>query len=108
LIWFQLKLLDETGLKPSFDYCGNCRKPLSTDWQDAYFSSDKSSLICGDCEKTFPDRLTIGTEAIFCLAAPSAIRQASQETLCQTEKLLLHHIRQTIGKQPRMAKHILP
>lgn len=106
-IWFELKLLDQAGLGPIFERCGNCGKEFDQNWPGAYFSSDKSCLLCRDCQMSFPDRLAVSTEAVFCLAQTTNIRRAGPDTLKNAQKLLLYHLRQCLGKKLKMGKYTL-
>ena len=49
LIVFQITLLSDSGIIPTFNACVNCRAPYASHWPAAYFSSPANGLICPDC-----------------------------------------------------------
>ena len=109
LILFQLGLLKEIGLQPILNACVNCktRYEIRDASDEYYFSSSANGLICRDCETSFPDRTKLSQNAAACLTSLKKIREASEETLRQIEKILVHHFTELLGRPPKMAKHIL-
>lgn len=107
LILFQLALLKEVGLRPILNYCVNCRNIFSPDWRQAYFSSTANGLICRDCESSFPDKMSLSKDAAVCLSSLKQIAKVNEKTLDEIERLLIYHFTETLGRQPKMAKHVL-
>jgi len=107
LILFQLTLLKEVGLMPVLNYCINCKNAFSSAWQGGYFSSSANGLVCRDCEAAFPDRIAVTTSAAKCLADLKLLANAKEKTLNEIEKLLISHFTYTLGRPPKLAKHIL-
>jgi DNA repair protein RecO (recombination protein O) len=109
LILFQLTLLKEVGLQPILNYCPNCKtryeRPATSD--KFYFSSEANGLICRDCEANFPDKIPVTKAAGMVLYNLKTLTQASDRTLKEIEKVLTGHFTNTLGKQPKMAKHVL-
>jgi len=107
LILFQLSLLREIGLGPVLDRCVNCGKTFSTNWSDIYFSSSANGLICRDCEGSFPEKLRLSRASGQCLTKIGNIGQAKTRQLRQIEELLVHHFREKLGRNLRMARYVL-
>ena len=108
LILFQLALLKEVGLMPVLNYCVNCKNAFSNAWRGVYFSSSANGFVCRDCEAAFPaDKIKVAAAAANCLADLKLLADAKEQTLEQIEKLLIIHFTETLGRQPKLAKHIL-
>jgi len=120
LILFQLALLKEVGLMPVLNYCVNCKAAFSDAWRGGYFSSAANGIVCRDCEAAFPDRIEVTSSAAKCLLVLSKLvlgaveggdlkllSEADERILNQIEKLLISHFTQTLGRPPKLAKHIL-
>jgi len=107
LILFQLALLKEVGLQPILNACVNCKNDFHADWPEVYFSSSANGLICRDCEGNFPDKLRLTRTAVNCLNNLKMIASASEKTLKEVEKILIHHFTELLHKPPKMAKYIL-
>jgi len=109
LILFQLALLKEVGLMPILNYCVNCKTQygIRDTRHEFYFSSAANGLICRDCEAAFPDKIKVTASAAKCLADLKLLADANERTLNQIEKLLINHFTQTLGRQPKLAKHVL-
>ena len=107
LILFQLSLLHEVGLRPNFKSCANCRRAFSAAWRESYFSSRANGLVCQDCEMSFHDRRPLSPRAVNGLANLRQLAQAPEAMLDEIEAVLIHHLTETLGRPPRMAKHIL-
>jgi len=107
LILFQLALLKEVGLMPVLNTCVNCKNAFSNAWRGVYFSSSANGLICRDCEASFPDKIKVAASAADCLADLKLLADAKEQTLNQIEKLLIGHFTETLGRPPKLAKHIL-
>jgi len=114
LILFQLALLKEVGLQPILSHCVNCKTQYEirgtrdeTNWSEVYFSSSANGLICRDCEVSFPDRIRLPKDAAGCLTNLKMLAESNEKTLNEVEKILVHHFTHTLGRPPKMAKHIL-
>jgi DNA repair protein RecO (recombination protein O) len=109
LILFQLALLKEVGLQPILSYCVNCktRNAIINTRYEVYFSSTANGLICRDCEAGFPDKIRLTKDAAGCLTNLKMIAESNEKTLKEVEKILVHHFTNTLGRAPKMAKHIL-
>jgi DNA repair protein RecO (recombination protein O) len=109
LILFQLTLLKEIGLQPILSHCANCKTQYAArnTQYEIYFSSSANGLICRDCEPSFPDKIRLTREASACLASLKKIPDSAEKTLKEIEKVLVHHLTELLGRQPKMAKHIL-
>jgi DNA repair protein RecO (recombination protein O) len=108
LILFQLALLGEIGLQPILKACANCKRPLSAEWREGYFSSSANGLICRDCEVSFPDKVRLDIKAARVLADLQQIAQADEKLLDEIERLLIHHFTHILGRSPKLARHVLP
>jgi DNA repair protein RecO (recombination protein O) len=108
LILFQLALLGEIGLQPVLKTCVNCRRPLTAQWRESYFSSAANGLICRDCEMSFPDKVRLDIRAANILADLKQIAQADEKALDEIERVLIHHFTHILGRSPKLARHVLP
>ena len=110
-IVFQLRLLKEIGLQPILDRCVNCKTRYeslaSSIRYPAYFSSSANGLVCRDCEPAFPDKIKLTNDAAACLTSLGQISRASEKTLREIQKALVHHFTQLLCRPPKMAKYIL-
>jgi recombinational DNA repair protein (RecF pathway) len=107
LILFQFVLLREVGLRPVADRCANCKTPFSPDWRQAYFSSTANGLVCRDCEMSYPDRVRLTVAAARAWTDLKQIPHLQDKTLDEIERVLIHHLTETLGRRPRMAGHVL-
>ena len=108
LILFQVVLLGEAGMHPVLKACANCKRPLTAEWRESYFSSVANGLICRDCEMSFPDKLRLNIRAAHALADLKQMAQADEKLLDEIERLLIHHFTHILGHPPKLARHILP
>jgi DNA repair protein RecO (recombination protein O) len=109
LILFQLTLLKEIGVMPILDYCVNCKTKYErrATSDEFYFSSSANGLICRDCEASFADKIKLSDEATGCLADVKLVSDTNEKTLNEIEKILIHHLTETLGHRPKMAKYLL-
>ena len=108
LILFQLVLLGEAGMHPVLKACANCRRPLTAEWRESYFSSAANGLICRDCEMSFADKVRLNIQAAHALADLKQMAPADETTLDEIERLLIYHFTHILGRSPKLARHILP
>lgn len=106
LILFQLGLLREVGLRPVLNACANCKRAFSPEWREGYFSSAANGMLCRDCEMHFPDRVRLASAAARCLANLRQMAEAQEKTLDEIEGVLVRHFTETLGRPPKMAKHV--
>ncbi len=76
-------------------------------WSEVYFSSSANGLVCRDCEASFPDKIRLTKDAAGCLTNLRMLAESNEKTLNEVEKILIHHFTNTLGRPPKMAKHIL-
>lgn len=111
LILFQLSLLKEVGLQPILNYCVNCKTKFESRVprieNQIYFSSSANGLICRDCEASFPDKTRLSKNAAGCLTNLKKLAESNEKTLDEIEKVLVRHFTETLGRPPKMARHIL-
>jgi recombinational DNA repair protein (RecF pathway) len=109
LILFQLSLLKGIGLQPVLSHCVNCETQyaICNTQHEFYFSSSANGLVCRDCEAAFPDKIRLSSNAAKCLNNLKIIADAGEKTLKEIEKILINHFTAILGRQPKMAKHIL-
>ena len=109
LILFQLTLLREAGLMPILSHCANCKTKYEqfTTSDEYFFSSSANGLICRDCESAFPDKIPVTKAAAAALYNLKTLSQAKDGVLKEIEKILISHFTNTLGRQPKMAKHVL-
>lgn len=111
LILFQLALLKEVGLQPILNYCVNCKTKFENRVprieNQVYFSSSANGLVCRDCEASFPDKIRLTKNAAGCLTNLKMLAETNEKTLNEVEKVLVYHFTNTLGRPPKMAKHIL-
>ena len=107
LILFQLALLKEVGLQPVLNYCINCKTRYETNWPQCFFSHSANSLICKDCEASFPDRISLTGAAVNCLSNLRLLADADEKTLNEIERLLVNHFTEILHKRPKMSKYFL-
>jgi DNA repair protein RecO (recombination protein O) len=107
LFIFLPELLAEIGLRLHIDSCGNCQTQSGNENAEIYFSSQVSSLICRNCEASFPDRLILSPEVLACLRSPPHIMEAREETVQDAVRLLLGHFTNILHQRPKTAKFVL-
>jgi len=110
LILFQLSLLKEVGMQPILNYCVNCKTKIenraSRIGNQIYFSSSANGLVCRDCEASFPDKIRLSRNGSGCLTNLKMLAETNKKTLSEVEKVLVRHFTETLGRPPKMAKHI--
>ncbi|MFA5423115.1 MAG: DNA repair protein RecO [Phycisphaerae bacterium] len=109
LIIFQLTLLKEIGLMPIFDHCSNCKTSVErrATSDKFFFSSEANGLVCGDCETSFPDKISVSKNVVEALYNYKNPASKNDKTLKEIEKVLISHFAYVTGRQPRMAKYVL-
>ena len=105
LIFFQLSLLKQVGVKPILNACANCKCRYGPGWSETYFSSSANGLVCRDCEDSFPDKIMLSAEAANILADLKLIAKADEKMLKEIERTLVYHFTELLHRPPRMAKH---
>jgi DNA repair protein RecO (recombination protein O) len=107
LITFQFSMLREVGLAPVMTTCVNCKRKFDGEWRQAWFSNAASGLVCRDCEMSFPDKTLITRKTVASLDSAAALDKMSLQALTEIEKLLIEYVSYSLGKAPKMARHIL-
>ena len=107
LIYFQLSLLREIGLKPVLNECVNCKNKYSENWSEVYFSNSANGIICRDCDMNFPDKVRITGTTAYCLTSLKNIPKANDQTLNLIEKIIINLLASHMQKMPKMARYIL-
>ncbi len=108
LILFQVVLLGEAGMHPVLKACANCKRPLTAEWRESYFSSVANGLICRDCEMNFQEKTRLSVKAAHALADLKLMVQADEKLLDEIERLLIQHFTHILGHPLKLARHILP
>jgi DNA repair protein RecO (recombination protein O) len=106
LILFQLVLLHEVGLRPVLNACANCKRPVSDDWGESYFSASAPGLVCRDCEMNYPDKVRLSVQAVSALADVKRIADADEKTLDEIERVLIRHFTEMLGRRPKTADYV--
>lgn len=107
LILFQFSLLNETGSKPVFDCCTNCKKKFSDNWRLFFFSPSANGILCRDCESAFVDKRKISSQCAKYLNQPEKILSCDKRTLCETQNLLIEYETYILERPLRTAAMIL-
>ena len=106
LIVFQITLLSDGGIMPTFNACVNCRRAYTPHWSAAYFSSLANGLICPDCEMSFPQRTHVSETVIQTLSDLKQLSGAQTDTVLFIEKMLIAHFTELLHHRPKMATYI--
>jgi DNA repair protein RecO (recombination protein O) len=106
-ILFQITLLKEIGLQPTFSRCLNCEKDFDIGWGSFFFSSRNGGFICRDCEPAFADKVKLSVQSARTLNDLKMIVQADEQTLEEIERTLVHYFTEVLHKKPKMAGYIL-
>lgn len=75
IYWFELKMLEQTGLAPRLESCLACGKPLARGI--ARFSVDRGGLVCGRCQSGGRETFQLSLDAIGILRNWQKSRRAS-------------------------------
>ncbi|HBG78244.1 MAG TPA: DNA repair protein RecO [Phycisphaerales bacterium] len=103
---FEFSILEQTGSTPICNGCSNCRRPLTNDWQDFFFSSTANGLLCRDCEGVFIDRKTITYNIAKHLNTPAELL-SDKAAINQTQNLLLEYISHVLERPLKTAGMVL-
>ena len=107
LVLFQLTLLNDIGTRLVLERCANCNTAFDENWPEVFFSSTANGLICFGCEQTFVDKIRLTKNSAECLSSLKLIKDASQATMDEIEKILIYHFTALMHHPPKMAKHFL-
>lgn len=107
LIVLELALLHETGIMPVLSGCVNCRRAFGLAWRQVYFSSSANGLLCENCEQAFAEKKRLAFAVAETLSDIKSLTQAREDVLNDTEKAIIHHFRELMHREPRMAKHVI-
>jgi DNA repair protein RecO (recombination protein O) len=101
LLGFELTLLREIGLAPSWDTCSSCARKLPPR-QRLYFSSSQGGMLCRDCEGAVREKLFVEPEVLDVLCDLSKSATVPRRTLIDAHELLSYHQRELLGKQTKI------
>ena len=101
LVTFELALLREVGLAPSWKSCRGCGRELSQE-QRLYFSSGNGGLLCRECEGSILEKRSVDQGVLRILQNPATIQTAPRQAVINTHELLSYHQRELLGKQSKM------
>jgi DNA repair protein RecO (recombination protein O) len=114
---FELDLLRETGYVPQLAACFSCRAGFDRA-EHAYFSPNRSAVVCRNCETTAPDRIEIDARLLRLLQsilhlprdASGAIQRLPRLSRHQTDpinRILAEHVEQVLSRRLRMPPYVL-
>ncbi len=105
LVEFELALLREAGLTPTWGRCCGCGRELpATD--KAYFSSAGGGAVCRDCEPAVFDKRLVETEVLRLLDDVSKISEAKLHTIIKAHGIMCYHQRELLGKSSAIMKFL--
>jgi len=107
LILFLRCLLGETGTLPVMNKCVNCKNNIKNTPQQIHFSNSAKGLLCRDCEGGFEDKIKISKQAAAAFCNIRNITTADEKTLTEMIQILLFYLRDSLGKNIKMAKYIV-
>jgi len=94
---FQWELLTHVGLQPEMRNCAACGKDTSAD-EILFFSSHQGGALCRDCETHAIEKRRLSR------ATADVLIDASKRSVGRAFMLLDYHLRETIGRPPRLSK----
>ncbi len=103
VVTFQLSILREVGLLPSFSNCVACGRPASGR-NPAYLSSTAGGLLCPNCEPAHVEKRRATAKAIAGLIG----QPWTPAGLTGAFDLLDYHIAYTIGRSTRLGPWVVP
>lgn len=108
LLDYILTLLEAAGLAPQWERCGECGNEPAGTKRGVYFSSHRSTLLCGDCEQMAAEKRAVDFAALSLLRRPETTLNAPAHVVLKGLDLLFYHLREQLGKQTRMMQFIYP
>ena len=105
LVSFELALLCQVGLEPTWNRCCNCQANLNQTRQ-VFFSSSLGGTICRDCEPAVVEKRLIEPAVLHLLEHPKSISSANAPVIIQTHKLLSYHQQEILGKRTAIMKFV--
>lgn len=100
LVPFLLTFLREIGLKPEFDRCVSCGRPMEEFPRDAYFSSQQGGAVCRDCEPAIVEKRRVPVSTMKLLVGERIDRS---EDLATAFDVLDYHLRETMSRPARLS-----
>lgn len=107
LILFLRTLLSETGTLPIMNKCVSCKTNIKNNPDNVYFSNTAKGLLCRDCEGGFEDKIKISKNAANIFCNIRNITTAEEKNLTEIVQILLFYLRDSLGKNIKMAKYIV-
>jgi DNA repair protein RecO (recombination protein O) len=98
LLVFELILLQEAGLCPSWHNCCACGKPLLSTPR-LYFSSRTGGMLCRECEPAVVEKRFVQLPALQLLQDSQYAASAPIPVVGEAHELLSYHERELLGKQ---------
>ena len=115
LAYFQWRLLRHVGLLGELSNCVSCGRAVAGGRRgprDVHFSSALGGLLCGGCEAAVAEKFRVDGASLAALAALAAVEAGTKVSLPDKQadavnRLLAYHARHQIGKQLKMARHVI-
>ncbi|MBI9018603.1 MAG: DNA repair protein RecO [Phycisphaerae bacterium] len=104
LVNFELTLLQEVGMMPSWHRC--CLCDIQLNLTNIYFSSREGGLICRDCEPAIIEKRFVSSPVIQLLQNPTTIDAADKAVIFKLHEILCYHQRETMGKETAIMKFV--
>lgn len=98
LVGFELVLLREVGLSPTFGGCCQCGAVVSGGSR-VYFSSGRGGVLCRDCEGAVMEKRYITAAALGVLQRPVLCGDADNRVILEAHEVLSYHERELLGKE---------
>jgi len=98
LLSFEMALLQEIGLGPSWRNCCRCGG-IVEDKGRGYFSSDSGGLLCRNCQSGTREKRIIEPAVLKLLQNPTAAQSADKSVVIAAHELLSIHLRHLQGKE---------
>lgn len=105
LVLFQLALLREVGLEPTWSNCCQCGNSLDiSPGSQLYFSSRSGGVVCQNCEPALIEKRYVHPAILPLLQHPHSIDTATLPKVIELHKLLTYHQQELIGKRSAVMK----
>ncbi len=103
VVEYQCAALTSAGLWPDLTRCVKCDKPAPPG-RAAYFSAHQGGLLCRNCEPASPEKRKVSRAALTALRE----HDFSGGPIRGAFELLDYAISHAIGRQPSLAKFVVP
>jgi DNA repair protein RecO (recombination protein O) len=112
---FELELLREAGYLPQLDACASCGARL--DGRQAYFAPSRGGVVCGNCEPSFPDRLSLDRRLLDLMhyvvrladegGEPARRPKLTRQQTDPINRVLAVHLQHTLGQRLRLVDYVV-